>query len=138
MMKTIQTPRGIRNNNPLNLRKTKEPWRGKVIPGTDPDFEQFDNMYNGIRAGMRNIQTMYLVHGCHAVEDIIRRWAPASDGNDTEAYIRMVCTKAKLHRQDFVHPNVMERVCKFAWAMAYVENGQTLDYHLFTQAWHML
>ena len=130
-------PRGIRNNNPLNLRKTSIGWRGKKLEGTDPDFEQFDNMYNGIRAALVNIRTMVRVHGCTTVEDVIRRWAPASE-NDTEAYIRTVCTKAKIHRTDKVLPNVKDNICKLAWAMAYVENGQTLDYHLFTQAFFMM
>jgi len=130
-------PRGIRNNNPLNLRKTNISWRGKVIPGTDPDFEQFDNMYNGIRAALVNIRTMVKVHGCTTVEDVIRRWAPATE-NNTEAYIRTVCTKAKIRRTDKVLPTVKDNICKLAWAMAYVENGQTLSYGLFTQAFCMM
>ena len=136
-MKTTETPRGIRNNNPLNLRKSKAAWFGKKADGTDPDFEQFDNMYNGIRAALVNIRTMVRVHGCTTVEDVIRRWAPASE-NDTEAYIRTVCTKARIRRTDKVLPNVKDNICKLAWAMAYVENGQTLDYHLFTQAFFMM
>ena len=52
--------------------------------------------------------------------------------------IRTVCTKAKIHRTDKVLPNVKDNICKLAWAMAYVENGQTLDYHLFTQAFFMM
>jgi len=130
--------RGIRNNNPLNLRKTSISWRGKKTDGTDPDFEQFDNMYNGIRAALVNIRTMVRVHGCRTVEDVIRRWAPASDGNNTEAYIRTVCTKARIRRTDKVLPNVKDNICKLAWAMAYVENGQTLNYGLFTQAFFMM
>ena len=129
--------RGIRNHNPLNLRKTSIGWRGKVIPGTDPDFEQFDNMYNGIRAALVNIRTMVKVHGCTTVEDVIRRWAPATE-NNTEAYIRTVCTKAKIRRTDKVLPTVKDNICKLAWAMAYVENGQTLSYGLFTQAFCMM
>ena len=129
--------RGIRNNNPLNLRKTSIGWRGKKLEDTDPDFEQFDNMYNGIRAALVNIRTMVRVRGCKTVEDVIRRWAPSSE-NDTEAYIRTVCTKARIHRTDKVLPNVKDNICKLAWAMAYVENGQTLNYRLFTQAFLMM
>ena len=119
------------------MRKTSISWRGKKTDGTDPDFEQFDTMYNGIRAALVNIRTMVRVHGCRTVEDVIRRWAPAKE-NDTEAYIRTVCTKARIHRTDCVLPSVKDNICKLAWAMAYVENGQTLSYCLFTQAFSMM
>ncbi len=62
---------------------------------------------------------------------------PAEE-NDTEAYIRTVCTKARIHRTDKVLPNVKDNICKLAWAMAYVENGQTLNYRFFTQAFLMM
>ena len=48
--------RGLRNNNPLNLRKTSAKWLGK-IPSTDKDFEQFTSLEMGLRAGAINIKT---------------------------------------------------------------------------------
>ena len=43
-------PRGLRNNNPLNIRRSSQPWRGKVANPTDKDFEQFISMEDGLRA----------------------------------------------------------------------------------------
>ena len=41
------------------------------------------------------------------------------------------------HQYDFIG-NAAGNICKLAWAMAYVENGRTLSYGLFTQAFSMM
>ena len=54
-------PRGIRNNNPLNIRKGNN-WKGEVSSSTDGEFEQFVSMQMGIRAGfkiLKNYMTGY-------------------------------------------------------------------------------
>ena len=52
---TVQTmlPRGIRNNNPLNIRLNPENrWQGRVSPkhNSDGAFEQFQDPIMGLRA----------------------------------------------------------------------------------------
>ena len=48
---TTSGVRGIRNNNPGNIRKgRKRIWEGEVYPGTDPSFSQFRTMAYGVRA----------------------------------------------------------------------------------------
>ena len=44
------TPRGIRNNNPLNIRKGNT-WKGEKSVLTDNAFEEFEYMTYGLRAG---------------------------------------------------------------------------------------
>ena len=39
----MSTPRGIRNNNPLNIRVGNN-WQGERKPNTDGAFEQFTTM----------------------------------------------------------------------------------------------
>ena len=48
-------PRGIRNNNPLNIRKGNN-WQGERHPQTDKAFEEFESMQYGIRAGFKLIK----------------------------------------------------------------------------------
>ena len=36
--------RGIRNNNPMNIRRSTSLWVGEVRNGTDREFEQFHEM----------------------------------------------------------------------------------------------
>lgn len=81
-------PRGIRNNNPLNIRKSNNAWLGKV-KGVDKDFETFASMEYGIRAAFVILRTYIRKHGCKNVSDLIHRFAPATE-NNTQAYIERV------------------------------------------------
>lgn len=94
--------RGLRNNNPGNIRLTNIPWDGKVprAQNTDGQFEQFYNAEDGIRALARNLLTYYN-QGRTTLAEIINRWAPPvgrdNDGNEytqnTSAYVRSVSDK---------------------------------------------
>lgn len=81
--------RGIRNNNPFNIKKSSNKWLGKKSVSSDPVFEQFESMDYGIRAGIvlfrRYIKRYHLV----SVNDILKRFAPESE-NNLNAYIRFV------------------------------------------------
>lgn len=89
-MKTV--PRGVRNNNPGNIRRNRaNKWQG-LAPAdrqTDPDFEVFVSPEYGIRALAVTLITYQDRHGLKTVEDIVNRWAPPSE-NDTRSYIRAV------------------------------------------------
>ena len=89
------TPRGIRNNNPLNIRRTKRSsWLGMRDDQTDKSFCQFTKMRYGWRAAFMLLKLYYAQHKLHTVRQIISRWAPPSDGNNTEAYIAHVCEES--------------------------------------------
>ncbi|HCR1946475.1 TPA: hypothetical protein ONC63_001411 [Enterobacter kobei] len=83
--------RGIRNNNPGNLEFSKtNPWVGQT--GDDGRFAKFETPEHGIRALGRNLLS-YQRQGIDTVSDIINRWAPPSDNNNTDAYIQAVCAQ---------------------------------------------
>lgn len=82
-------PRGIRNNNPGNLRKSKDKWQGLAAQQTDKAFFQFKDPSWGIRAVARTLITYQDRYGATTVRKIITRWAPPAE-NDTQAYIRSV------------------------------------------------
>ena len=82
----VQKPRGLRNNNPLNIRRNpNEHWKGQKHSQTDAQFVQFVDMKYGWRAAFKVLRTYYYVHKLYTIEQIISRWAPASDNNNTEA-----------------------------------------------------
>ncbi len=84
-------PRGVRNNNPGNLEaSSSNPWVGQT--GSDGRFAKFETPEHGIRALGRNLLS-YQRQGIDTVSDIINRWAPPSDNNDTAAYIKSVCAQ---------------------------------------------
>lgn len=88
-------PRGVRNNNPGNIRADGTAWRG--LKGNDGAFCIFDTPENGIRAMARIIRN-YGKRGIRCLSDIISTWAPPIE-NNTDAYINAVC------KQCDVEPN---------------------------------
>lgn len=87
--------RGIRNNNPGNVRESsldRTQWVGERASDDDPAFEEFTEMRYGVRASaivFRNYQRLY---GLRSVAAMIARWAPPNE-NDTPAYIAFVCKR---------------------------------------------
>ena len=122
--KTTRTPRGIRNNNPLNIRRSSSQWRGLVSPIRDKDFCEFETVEDGIRAALVIIRRYIEVYHLHTVRDIINRWAPSTE-NDTNAYIVNVCYLANLTDHQHIDFSCRRAVCQMLYAMHIVENGRT-------------
>ncbi len=81
----MNIPRGIRNNNPGNIRHG-ENWRGLAREQTDPAFCVFTSPVYGIRAMGRILLNYQRLYGLKTVREIVSRWAPPSE-NDTDAYV---------------------------------------------------
>jgi hypothetical protein len=79
--KVTSTIRGIRNNNPTNMRDSGIQWQGMI--GVDPDgFLIFDTMANGLRAPAINLRNYGRLHGISTVDGVARRWSQT----DQDAY----------------------------------------------------
>ncbi|MCO7612890.1 structural protein [Pseudomonas chlororaphis] len=88
-----ETPRGIRNFNPGNIRHVKGTrWQGMSANQNDTAFVQFTGPQWGIRAIARTLITYQDKHGLRTIRQIIGRWAPPNE-NNTESYIRQVATR---------------------------------------------
>ena len=83
--------RGLRNCNPLNIRRVAgTTWKGQRDEQTDNAFVQFESIEWGIRAAFVLLRTYSTKYHANCIRDIISRWAPPTE-NDTERYIRNVC-----------------------------------------------
>lgn len=82
--------RGLRNNNPGNLIRTNIAWQGKIPQANNPDkqFEQFENVYFGLRAMLKDLIND-INKGKNTVKSLITEYAPSKE-NDTNAYINSV------------------------------------------------
>ncbi len=80
--------RGLRNNNPGNIRRSGDNWRGLSAEQTDSAFFQFVDAKWGIRAMARIIDN-YKNRGILTIEQIISTWAPPVE-NNTNSYINSV------------------------------------------------
>lgn len=136
-----KVPRGIRNCNPLNIRRGAN-WKGLRAVQTDPAFCQFKSMLWGIRAAFRLMLNQITGFGGSrprrdTVAKLVSVWAPATE-NDTEAYITNVCQWADCSPSGYIDLRDDKLIIRLARAMARVECGQWLDIELFNEAYELL
>jgi hypothetical protein len=114
-------PRGIRNNNPGNIRwipNERARWRGMI--GQEGNYGIFDTPANGIRAIGGELRAS-IRKGQTTVREIINEWAPPFE-NNTDAYVRAVARALGVQPdQSF---NVASRIPDLAIAIIRHENGQ--------------
>lgn len=135
------TPRGIRNNNPLNIRKGND-WKGERPEQEDTDFEEFTSMEYGIRAGfiiLRKYITGYngLTQKFNTIEKMISRWAPTVE-NNTAAYISQVSKMTGIPATLKISFSQKSFMVAIVDAMIYVECGQHVDKQLIESAYDMV
>lgn len=129
--------RGLRNNNPLNIRHSQDQWQGAATTQTDKSFVQFESMAYGYRAAWKTLDTYNLrfrrEHKPYNVRNIIDRWAPPTE-NDTEAYVKAVVKLSGLGgNENIPRPNRyrnferLEKTARLIAAMTCVENGIRME-----------
>jgi hypothetical protein len=120
-------PRGVRNNNPFNIRKNEaDKWQGLSAVQSDPDFCVFDEPVYGIRAGMRNLIAAQDKHARRTVTDIITAYAPPSE-NDTAAYIKAVALHMGVNSRDVLDMHDYSCLRGISEAIIEHENGKPWD-----------
>jgi len=91
--------RGIRNCNPGNIRRTSDHWLNSFASQAeceaagrvwDSEFVVFYTMADGVRAMGHLLSNYDRKYGLTTVAQIVTRYAPPEDGNDTASYIAEV------------------------------------------------
>ena len=129
-------PRGIRTNNPLNIRKGND-WQGERTPQTDKSFEEFTSMEMGLRAGfiiLRNYMTKR--PPLRTISQIISRWAPTNE-NNTTAYIKEVSRRSLIDADAIVKFSEKNKMCRIVQAMCWVECGQEVSFGRIENAYEL-
>jgi len=145
-MKAIDMPKGIRNNNPGNIRISEDKWVGVDQMRTEQnrrladrlrsqgkphnvDFVVFTGPDYGIRAMCLTLYTYQDRRtssdgtAIDTIRELVERWAPPTDGNPTEDYVDFMCSKTGYGEGeplDFHDYDVMRRVIP---ALIHFENG---------------
>jgi hypothetical protein len=117
-------PRGLRNNNPLNIRHNSDHFQGE-IKGKDKSFKTFSSMPYGYRAAFVTLATC-LSNGFNTVEKIISRWAPSTE-NNTAGYIQKVERWSGVPRDKELTVADGADYILIVAAMSAVENGVNAD-----------
>jgi len=119
-------PRGVRNNNPGNIDRSRTPWQGEDRSAAalrrEKRFCVFLTPAAGFRALARLMLTYRNKHGLRTVAQIIHRWAPPTE-NDTNAYAVQVARAVGVSPDtaiDVTHAKVMFAIVK---AIAHHESG---------------
>lgn len=133
-MKKI-TPRGIRNNNPLNIR-IGNTWLGERVNPTDQEFEEFVTMEYGIRAAFLILRRYIRRYHKNTVASIVSTWAPAVE-NNTRRYIDIVCSKMGIAPDLPIDYDDKVTMCQLVAAMAFVECGQPIPMDKIEKGYQM-
>ena len=114
------TPRGLRNNNPLNIRHSADTFQGEVT-GTDKAFKTFISLPYGYRAAFITLAT-YHSKGYNTIEKIVTRWAPPTE-NNTSTYIANVERWSGVPRHKTLTAADGADYILIVTAMSFIENG---------------
>ena len=115
--------RGIRNNNPGNIRVSKDQWEGAT--GDDGAFVTFDTPDSGVRALAKNLMS-YGRQGYDSIEKIINRWAPPNE-NDTQSYINSVVAATGIPATQSLDLSDPDTLSSLAQAISFHETGSRYD-----------
>ena len=120
----MATPRGLRNNNPLNIEKTKggNPWQGEIVPSADSRFAQFKSMAYGYRAAFKLLDNYQRNYGIDTIRKMISRWAPSNE-NYTHNYVKAVSERSGVPADVRVTTTNRDVMVPIVSAMSFVENG---------------
>lgn len=113
-------PRGVRNNNPLNIEAGDFTKSQPGFSGSDGRFAKFDTPQNGLAAAHALLDVYDTKHGLNTVNGIVGRWAPGTDGNNVSAYASDVAQRLGI---DPNAPIPKEMRPALVAAMAQHENG---------------
>lgn len=133
-------PRGIRNCNPLNIRRHPyKRWVGEVdykstfvvnngqqceTRDYDKKYCQFEKMEQGYRAAALMLHD-YIKRGCNTLEKILGRWK-SDDIINIDAFVNAVAHYCQASPADFVIFSASDILPLMA-AMTIVENGAQYD-----------
>ena len=119
----LRPPRGIRNNNPGNIRHGAN-WHGLNPDGRkiDPAFCVFTDSIYGIRALAKVLVNYKKIHGLNTVRQIISRYAPPNE-NQTTAYIQSVAKQLGVYPDTVIDIEERRIFPMVSEAIIRMENG---------------
>ena len=135
--KKMKISRGLRNNNPLNIRKNSTKWKGLSNEQSDKSFFCFVAPEWGYRAAIITLRNYRKIHKLQTLRAWVERWAPPCE-NDTEAYIRCVCKRTGLSDNFVPDINSKEQMCSIVSAMSFMENGTEAIMLEIERAWELV
>ena len=128
-----ELPRGLRNRNPGNIRRSAVRYKGET-ESDDAAFKTFASTAWGYRAMFVLLHTYRVRHRIATLRGMIARWAPPSE-NHTEAYIRAVAADTGIDPDEPLDTLDPATMIPLAAAISRVENGTAADRGEIERGW---
>ena len=133
---TTKISRGLRNNNPGNIRLGSFRYKGEKSKSSDAAFRQFESIEWGYRAMFVLLHTYATKRGCHTLRQMINRYAPPTE-NFTEGYIRRVVYATHLSPDEPISTTDGATMTAIVAAMSEVENGTKANMSDIWRGWKL-
>jgi len=128
-------PRGIRNNNPGNIKKGTDDWLGLARPDQMAPFQLNEAVFYvfrepewGMRAMVSLLRAYKRKHGLVTPRGIISRYAPAGDNNNVQSYATALANGLGIGIDDVADADDNSTVLQMIKAMIRHENGTKILY----------
>jgi hypothetical protein len=118
--RAINTSRGVRNNNPMNLVKGVK-FLYQIENPNEKRFMTFAKTWQGIRAGVLDITTD-ISKGKNTLNILMNEYAPKFE-NDTTAYINTLAKKLNIGANDILNRKDENFMFNLVKNIIAVENG---------------
>lgn len=128
--------RGLRNNNPGNIRHSLVKYRGEKR-SNDSAFKAFNTMAEGYRAMFVLLYTYQKRHKLNTLREMITRYAPPEDNNDTGAYINAVSKWSLVPADVRIDTQTREIMVPIVAAMSRMENGVAAVMEEVREGWEL-
>mgnify|MGYP003440296830 CR=1 FL=1 len=128
--------RGLRNNNPGNIRRSRVRYLGEVRPSRDPDFKEFETMAYGYRAMFVLLDTYRSRYGLDTIRRMLYRYAPPEE-NLTERYVRYVVDYSGIMPDEVVDTRSELDMIPIVAAMSKMENGVGANRQEVEEGWRL-
>ena len=128
--------RGLRNNNPGNIRRSRVRYKGEVRPSRDPDFKEFSTMAYGYRAVFVLLDTYRSRYGLTTIRQMLNRYAPPTE-NFTEGYVRFVADYSGVMPDEVVDTRSEKDMIPVVAAMSKIENGVAANIADVERGWEL-
>ncbi|WAL80953.1 hypothetical protein OYT13_13820 [Pandoraea sp. XJJ-1] len=115
-------PRGLRNNNPGNIRYGSFAKSQGAVGKDSGGFAVFQSAEDGLRA-LGDLLRSYARRGLNTVRGVINRWAPPSE-NDTGAYVGAVAKRLGVGEDQALNMNDPKVIAGLTAEITRHENGR--------------
>lgn len=128
--------RGLRNNNPGNIRRSRVRYVGEVTSSHDPEFKEFSTIAYGYRAMFVLLDTYRSRYGLTTIRQMLNRYAPPAE-NFTEGYIRFVADYSGIMPDEVVDTRSEVDMIPIVAAMSKIENGTAANRTDVESGWEL-